>query len=288
MDTLDRTARLRPGVEWRADAGPRPIERQTPRETAIGLSFNGRAHTVLMATPDDIEDLAFGFSITEGVAQAGDIDHVVVEIKPEGVLADIQLAPSAMIRKVRPRTLEGRSSCGLCGVQRLADAVRPLPPVLSRQRFAPEAVHRAAAALGERQPLGRLTRATHAAGFATAAGELLLIREDVGRHNALDKLAGGLLRAGLDPAAGFVVVTSRCSFEMVEKTARIGCPMIVAVSAPSDLAIQKAEAAEVTLVALARADGFTVFSGAERLFEAAAAPELKILAPQFRPFAHVQ
>ncbi len=278
MDTLDRTARPRSGLEWRPNAAPRSIQRQTPRETAIGLSFNGRPHTVLMATPDDIEDLAFGFTLTEGVAGAADIDRITVETKAEGVLADIVLSATAVVRKARPRTLEGRSSCGLCGVQRLADAVRALPPVLSRQAFAPEAVHRAVAALGERQPLGQFTRATHAAGFATASGELLAVREDVGRHNALDKLAGGLLRAGVDPGAGFVVVTSRCSFEMVEKTVRIGCPMIVAVSAPTDLAIQRAEDAGITLVALARADGFTVFSGADRLSLAAAAPNARTLA----------
>ena len=238
----------------------------TPTEAAVGLSFNGRPHTVLMATPADIEDLAFGFTVTEGVASAADILEVSHQVKAEGVLVDVRLASAGGARAARPRTLEGRSSCGLCGVQRLADAVRPLPVVAAGRRFAPEAIHRAVAALGDRQALGRLTRATHAAGFVGGDGVLGLVREDVGRHNALDKLAGGLLRAGVDPAEGFVVVTSRCSFEMVEKTARIGCPMIVAVSAPTDLAIRKAEEAGVTLVALARADGHTVFSRAERLF----------------------
>jgi FdhD protein len=144
---------------------------------------------------------------------------------------------------------------------------------VSEARFGHAAIQRAVAALGPRQALGGLTRATHAAAFADAEGALGLVREDVGRHNALDKLGGALLRSSVDPATGFVVVTSRCSFEMVEKTARLGCPMIVAVSAPTDLAIQRAEDAGVTLVALARADGHTVFSRTDRLTPAPARPE---------------
>jgi len=255
----------RKGLEWRPATGVRPIERITPAEVAIGLSFNGRPHTVLMATPDDIEDLAVGFAVTEGVATWTEILDVSVERRAEGVLVDLRLSPTAAARRARPRTLEGRSSCGLCGVQRLADAVRPLPTVASDARFDPVAIQRAVAALGPRQALGDVTRATHAAGFAGVDGALGLVREDVGRHNALDKLGGALLRAGVDPAQGFVVVTSRCSFEMVEKTARLGCPMIVAVSAPTDLAVQRAEDAGVTLVALARADGHTAFSRTDRL-----------------------
>ncbi|WP_332772575.1 formate dehydrogenase accessory sulfurtransferase FdhD [Phenylobacterium sp.] len=265
MDFSGELVGRRTGLEWSPTRDGRTIERATPIEAAIGLSFDRRPHTVLMATPDDVEDLAIGFTLTEGVANFAEILDVTVEAAAEGILVDLRLSPSARARRIRPRTLEGRSSCGLCGVQRLADAVRPLPVVGSSRRFDPRAVQRAVAALGDRQPLGRLTRATHAAAFANADGELGLVREDVGRHNALDKLAGGLLRAGADPAGGFVVVTSRCSFEMVEKTARIGCPMIVAISAPTDLAIRKAEEAGITLVALARDDGHTVFSRAERL-----------------------
>lgn len=258
-------ARGRSGLQWRARSGYAQIERATPTEAAIGLSFDGRPHTVLMSSPADLEDLAIGFTLTEGVAGYVDILGVSVDPNPEGYLVDVRLAPGRVKHRARPRTLEGRSSCGLCGVQRLADAVRPIPHVTAGQKFAPEAIQRALGQLGDRQSLGHLTRATHAAGFASANGQLGLLREDVGRHNALDKLAGGLLQAGVDPSTGFVIVTSRCSFEMVEKTARIGCPMIVAVSAPTDLAIRKAEEAGITLVALARSDGHTVFSGAERL-----------------------
>jgi len=260
----ERQSQPRRGLQWRPDGAQR-IERDTPTEAAIGLSFDGRPHTVLMATPADLADLAVGFTITEGVAAWSDIADLGIEATDQGHLVDIRLRPSARRRPARPRTLEGRSSCGLCGVQRLADTVRPLPKVSSAEVVTHEAVQRAVLALSDVQPLGRRTRATHAAAFAGRDGALRLAREDVGRHNALDKLAGALFREGLDPARGFVVVTSRCSFEMVEKTARIGCPMIVAVSAPTDLAIAKAEEAGVTLVALARADGHTVFSHTHRL-----------------------
>ncbi|MEW6392433.1 MAG: formate dehydrogenase accessory sulfurtransferase FdhD [Pseudomonadota bacterium] len=257
----------RSAVQWRADQAARPFERITPQETAVGLSFDGRPHTVLMATPENLDELALGFVVTEGVAKAGDVAAISITEEAQGVLVDVAFAPGALARKARPRNLEGRSSCGLCGVQRLADAVRPLPLVGEGASIQHEAIPAALAALEEQQALGRLTRATHAAAFFTSEAELLLVREDVGRHNALDKLAGAMARDGIDAATGFVVVTSRCSFEMVEKTARMGCPILVAVSAPTDLAVAKAEEAGITLVALARADGHAVFAGGERLVE---------------------
>ena len=257
----------RSAVQWRADQAARPFERITPQETAVGLSFDGRPHTVLMATPENLDELALGFVVTEGVAKAGDVAAISITEEAQGVLVDVAFAPGALARKARPRNLEGRSSCGLCGVQRLADAVRPLPLVGEGASIQHEAIPAALAALEEQQALGRLTRATHAAAFFTSEAELLLVREDVGRHNALDKLAGAMARDGIDAATGFVVVTSRCSFEMVEKTARMGCPILVAVSAPTDLAVAKAQEAGITLVALARADGHAVFAGGERLIE---------------------
>jgi FdhD protein len=254
-------------VQWRAGRPSESLARELPREIAVGLSFDGRPHTVLMATPREVEDLALGFVITEGIARAADVLEVVRKDEALGILVDIRLAPGALAKKARPRSLEGRSSCGLCGVQRLSDAVRPLPVVEAGARIAHAVIPRALAALEAEQALGRLTRATHAAAFFTAAGVLVTVREDVGRHNALDKLAGAMAREGIDAAAGFVVVTSRASFEMVEKTARMGCPILVAVSAPTELAVVKAEEANLTLVALARADGHAVFAGGERLFE---------------------
>jgi FdhD protein len=259
-------AHRRPGVQWRSSRRE-AIVRETPQETPIALSFDGRPHTVLMATPADVEDLAVGFTVTEAVASFSDIAEVRLQTVEAGVMVDVRLRPGAVRHKARPRTLEGRSSCGLCGVQRLADAVRPLPRLADGAVFRHEAVQRATDALADRQPLGQLTRATHAAAFADRQGALVLVREDVGRHNALDKLAGALARAGRSAGDGFVVVTSRCSFEMVEKAARIGAPMLVAVSAPTDLAIQKAEEAGLTLVALARDDGHTVFTRLDRLHD---------------------
>ena len=265
-------AQRRSATQWRVGAGSEAIARATPQEVAVGLSFDGRPHTVLMATPDDVEDLALGFTVTEAVAKAGDVLAIDVTQTDLGVLADVKLQPGAIQRKARPRTLEGRSSCGLCGVQRLADAVRPLPKLEGGARVSHQAVQRAVDALGDAQALGRLTRATHAAAFADGEGALILVREDVGRHNALDKLAGAMAREGRDASEGFVLVTSRCSFEMVEKTVRMGCSMLVAVSAPTDLAIRRAEESGLTLVALARADGHTVFTYAERLLDTV--PEL--------------
>ena len=257
--------RAREGLAWRTDGGVVAIVRATPSEVAVGLSFDGRPHTVLMATPTDLEDLAVGFAVSEAIADHAAIETVEIREVDGGVLADVRLAATSPRRRGRPRGLEGRSSCGLCGVQRIADALRPLPEITSQATFAPEAVQRAVASIDERQALGRETRATHAAAFATADGTIVAVREDVGRHNALDKLGGALLRAGRAVDDGFIVVTSRCSFEMVEKTARFGAPMIVAISAPTDLAIERAELAGVTLIALARDDGHTVFSRPDRL-----------------------
>jgi FdhD protein len=167
--------------------------------------------------------------------------------------------------------LEARTSCGLCGVQQLREAVRPMPTVGEGLTVRRSAIQAALAALEDEQALGRLTRAMHAAAWADRDGRLLVIREDVGRHSALDKLIGAGLRAGLDPAEAIVVVTSRCSFEMVEKAAVAGFQVIVAISAPTALALGKAEEAGLTLVALARADGHAVFTRPERILDEAPA-----------------
>jgi FdhD protein len=161
--------------------------------------------------------------------------------------------------------MEARSSCGLCGVQTLAAAVRGLEPAPEGLTVSRAAIQRALAELEEGQAYGRLTRAMHAAAWFDPDGSLRLVREDIGRHNALDKLIGAAFRAKLDPAQAFIVVTSRLSYEMVEKTAAAGVPVLVAISAPTALAIRKAEAAGMTLVALARADGHAVFTRPDRI-----------------------
>lgn len=267
---MSELLRRREAVEWRTD-GRSQSTRATPNETPVGISFNSRPHTVLMASPADLEDLAVGFTLTENIAEPAQIRAVHISTVAQGLKVDVQLDIDARASKARRRTLEGRSSCGLCGVQRLADAVRPLPTLTEGPVFTHQAVQRAVDSIGDHQALRRATRATHAAAFAGASGAIQIVREDVGRHNALDKLAGALHQARLPAGEGFIVVTSRCSFEMIEKTARIGVAMIVAVSAPTDLAIRMAAQANLTLVALARADGHSIFTGAARLQDACAA-----------------
>jgi len=256
--------------QWRADrSGEEQISRLAPDETPIGISYNQRPHAVLMATASDIEDLAVGFTITESIAEIGDIEDVTVEELPEGIAVNVVLKPAAeqSLTLARKRTLEGRSSCGLCGVTKLGDAVRGLRTAEEGLRIGHQAIQRALAELDGAQELGRSTRATHAAAWADQAGGLRLVREDVGRHCALDKLIGAALAEGLDPAAAFIVVTSRCSYEMVEKTAMAGVAVLAAISAPTALAIRKADEAGLTLIALSRADGHAVFTRPERIVD---------------------
>jgi FdhD protein len=258
------------GQEWRAGRpGEVAIVRQAPDETPIGISYNERPHAVLMATPQDIEDLAVGFTVTEQIAEVSDIEDVTVEERDEGVAVNVVLKPMAeqSLALARKRSLEGRSSCGLCGVTKISDAMRALRTVGKGLRISHDTIQQALEALGDAQSLGRTTRATHAAAWADPSGKLLLIREDVGRHCALDKLIGAALAEGLDPAQAFILVTSRCSYEMVEKTAMGGVAVLVAISAPTALAIRKAEEAGLTLAALARSDGHTVFTHPERIVD---------------------
>ena len=259
---------VRAAQQWTAESDhSQAITRDVPAEIAVGLAYDSAPYVVVMASPADIEDLAIGFTVTERVAPFAAIERVTVSIAPEGLLADVLLTRTAGAQHAvaRRRTLESRSSCGLCGVESLKDAVRPIAPVGPGPKVTRQAIQRALAELETRQPLGAQTRATHAAAWADADGALLLVREDVGRHNALDKLIGAALRAGHDPTAAFLVITSRCSYEMVEKTAAAGVSVLVAISAPTALAITQAHAAGMTLVALARGDGHTVFAGAERV-----------------------
>lgn len=268
MTAIFRPVETRPARQWRRGVtGDTAIERPLADEAPVGLLYDGRPHAVLMATPADVEDLAVGFTLSERIAAFSDIEGVSVETLDQGLQVDIRLTAEGRGSRARARVrgMEGRSSCGLCGVERLAQAVRPLSRLAGGAVFKRDAIETALDALDAEQALGRLTRAMHAAAFADADGQLVLVREDVGRHNALDKLIGGAVRTGLDPATGFVVITSRCSYEMVDKAAVAGFPLMVAISAPTALAIRKAEECGMTLVALARADGCTVFTGDERI-----------------------
>lgn len=265
MSPLPPATEVYPARQWRHAGPDQAIERPLADEAPVGILYDGRPHAVLMATPADVEDLAVGFTLSERIATADQIADIAVEVVAEGVQVDVRLSAGARASKARARarTLEGRSSCGLCGVQRLAAAVRPLEALPDGPTIPSHAIAAAFAALENRQTLGQLTRAAHAAALADAGGNLLLVREDVGRHNALDKLIGAAARAGV--TAPLCLITSRCSYEMVEKAAVAGFPVLAAISAPTALALRKAQESNLTLIALARADGFTVFAGAERI-----------------------
>jgi FdhD protein len=255
--------------QWRLDGSVESVARSVPDEAAIGLAYDSKPHVVLMGAPSDIIDLAIGFTFSEGIAKPSEIDDISVTARPEGVLVDMLLSPSARdgVAKARARALEGRTSCGLCGVQHLAAATRKLPRVEGDLQIARSAIQHALAQLEKEQTQGRATRATHAAAWIDRSGRLLLLREDVGRHNALDKLIGAALRAKKDPRQSFIVVTSRLSYEMVEKTAIAGVSILVAISAPTGLAIRKAEEAGITLIGLARPDGHTIFTRPDRVID---------------------
>lgn len=256
------------GLQWRAGGdAAETVLREAPEEVVLGISYDSEPYAALMATPADLVDLAVGFTVSERIAAYPDILEVRLAEQAQGFVADILLTREgrARVGERRRRFLEARSSCGLCGVEHPQDALRELPELATGFTLAHAAVQRALAELEDRQALGQATRAVHAAGWADAAGALQLVREDVGRHNALDKLIGAALAQGLDPASALVVITSRCSYEMVEKAVVAGVPVLAAISAPTALAVRMAEAARLTLIALARRDGHTVFAGAERL-----------------------
>ncbi len=240
------------------------IERAVPIEAAVGIVFAPTPYAVMMASPVDLDDFAYGFSLTEGVIErASDIRSVEVESDARGFRVNIALASDKLRAHLsRARNLAGRTGCGVCGIEDIDQLPFARPRAGENQPLSLAAARRAVLGLDARLPLGDLTRATHAAAWCDNAGDIVLVREDVGRHNALDKLIGALMRANADPANGFVVVTSRCSFEMVEKTAAFGARAIVAISAPTSLAIARAQAHGVALLAIARRDGATLFTGA--------------------------
>ncbi|WP_042695456.1 formate dehydrogenase accessory sulfurtransferase FdhD [Azospirillum sp. B506] len=236
-------------------------------EVPVGLVYADDLFAVMLATPTDLEDFATGFSLSEGiVGSTEELSVTAIDELADGVRIRMQLPVerlAALLR--RKRNLMGGSGCGRCGTDSFAETLRPLDPVRSTARIAPDAIRRAMAALPSGQTLNRQTGAVHAAGFARSDGELVAVREDVGRHNALDKLIGALARAGTDPTAGFVVVSSRCSFEMVHKTAAAGIPLIAAISAPTSLCVAFAGTVGVGVVAYVRDGRFTIYAVPSRV-----------------------
>ncbi|WP_451976299.1 formate dehydrogenase accessory sulfurtransferase FdhD [Azospirillum endophyticum] len=236
-------------------------------ELPVGLLYADDLFAVMLATPTDLEDFAIGFSLSEGiVGSADELAVTAIDELTEGVRIRMQLPVerlAALLR--RKRNLMGGSGCGRCGTDSFAETLRPLDPVRSTACITPEAIGRAMAALPSGQSLNRETGAVHAAGFARLDGELVAVREDVGRHNALDKLIGALARARIDPTGGFVVVSSRCSFEMLHKTAAGGIPLIAAISAPTSLCVGFAETVGVGVVAFVRGGRLTVYAVPSRV-----------------------
>lgn len=251
---------------------PRRIERALAPETPVAFEINGIAYAVMMASACNLEDYAVGFLLSEGLVEsAAEVSDVASAVVDKGTILRVTVPPeraAPLHERIRARVAEG--SCGLCGLESLEEVLRPLPALGPPERADAAAITRALAALPDHQPMGRASGAMHAAAFAGHEGAIRLVREDVGRHNALDKLVGAMARESIDPRSGFVVVTARCSYELVEKTVRAGVPMLVCISAATDLATRRAREAGLTLIALARTDTMLVLSDPANLFGGAA------------------
>lgn len=262
MQSATTTLRTRFG---RADTPARPLA----REVAAALSFNGTTQAVMMASPADLTDFAYGFAASEGLAQPDEILSVDIVETPLGIDLQIWVSAQAEARlSSRRRTMAGPVGCGLCGIDSLEQALRSATPVADRKfSMTPSQVMAAIADLPRHQPLHDETRAIHAAGFW--AGHVVAVREDVGRHNALDKLIGHMVRASIYPT-GAVLLTSRVSIDLVQKVAALGAPILIAVSAPTDAAVRMADGAGITLIAQARPDRFDLFTHPDRISKEAA------------------
>ncbi|OYU38376.1 MAG: sulfurtransferase FdhD [Pseudorhodobacter sp. PARRP1] len=244
-------------------SGASSASRELPEEVAVALSFNGSTQAVMMASPSDLVDFAYGFALTEGIARPEEIQSVEVVETPLGLDVQIWLEPQAEARLTkRRRTMAGPVGCGLCGIDSLEEATRVMQPVPQTNfRMTPSEIMATVASLPKAQPLHDITRAVHAAGYYS--GKLLAAREDVGRHNALDKLAGHLIRT--PHPVGAIILTSRVSIDMVQKVAALGIPMLIAVSAPTAHAVHLADQAGITLIALARPDRFEAYTHTDRI-----------------------
>jgi FdhD protein len=243
------------------------VSRKLAEETPVALVYHGTTFAVFMATPADLTDLAIGFSLTEGIIRES-CEIADLDIVRHGDSVEVRMwlssDPSERLL-ARRRRLVGPTGCGLCGVESLADACRPVPRVTGNHCLTSEDISAAVQLLSEGQHVNRETRSVHAAGFYRSGVGLLLIREDVGRHNAVDKLVGAMASQGVAGSSGALVLTSRVSVELVQKAAAIGIGVMIAISAPTALAIRTASASGITLVGIARGNEFEVFTGLERM-----------------------
>lgn len=248
--------------------GAHDVARNLPEETPVAIVFNGTTAAVMMATPADLKDFAFGFALTEGFIERLDqVESFEIVPHESGLEARFQLADDRVkAMQARRRNMLGPVGCGLCGIDSLEQAIRPLPVLeCTGARLSKSEVACATSALRDHQPLHDQTHAVHAAGFMLPSQGMMLVREDVGRHNALDKLIGALAQNNIDASLGAIVLTSRVSVEMVQKTVLAGCPVLIAVSAPTAHALRLARGAQLTLAAFARGGGFDVYSHPERI-----------------------
>ena len=257
---------------WR-DSGVSEGLRTIPEETALALTYNGGTYAVMMGTPQNLRDFAVGFSLSEGIVQsADDIGSLDIVHLDDGIELRMWLEPSHAERlNERRRHIAGPTGCGICGIDSIAEAIRPAAIVAEGRSFSPQHIMTAMQAIAPLQTINIETRAVHAAAFSIPGRGIVALREDVGRHNALDKLAGALAQGRIAASEGMVLLTSRVSVEMVQKTAAMGAPLMVAVSAPTALAVRMADAAGITLAAIARADGFEIFTHPRRIVANAAA-----------------
>lgn len=235
-------------------------------ETPVALVYNGVSHAVMLATAQDLEDFALGFSMSEGIiSHASEMYSIDIVKQTNGIELHCEIASERFLQlKERRRTLAGKTGCGLCGAENLAQAIRYPEKLNLTYDFELKSIQQGLQAMQGQQILQRQTGATHACAYVQADGEIVLLREDVGRHNALDKLVGALANASVDKT-GFIITTSRASFEMVQKTASAGVGMLVAVSAPTGLAVRVAKQCGLTLLGFARDNRFVVYSHAKHI-----------------------
>ena len=255
-----------PAERW--DNGVLQLTRDlVANEVGLAIAYNGQAFVVMMATPADLEDFVLGFSLSEGIIAApNELLDIELRILPAGIEANAEITGKrfrALNRK--QRNLAGRIGCGLCGVQTLAQAMRQPPPLAIASAVSSQVLHNGMAWLSRMQPLNASTGALHAAGWIDSNGGMLVVREDVGRHNALDKLIGALARSRPLPLGGAILITSRASHEIVLKAATVGVEILCAISAPTALAIRVASETRMTLIGFAREGRYTTYTHLERI-----------------------
>lgn len=248
-----------------SEQGVKQESRPLTTEVPVVLEYNCVTFAVMMASPSDLIDFSYGFSLTEGIIEkAKDIIYAQIKDAPKGKVAAIEINARAFHKlETYNRRLSGRTGCGLCGVEKLEQAVKPLEKVVSDLKVPARDIHEAMGKVKAEQHLNKETGALHAAAFVGEGNKIIAVREDVGRHNALDKLIGHLMRENINPANGYVLITSRCSFEMVQKCAIAGIPIVAAVSATTELAITLAEEAGISVIAFARKEGMNIITDPE-------------------------